>query len=302
LTNPFEEEEPELVGNVNFFNPYIGGGASGSGNWACQMDGINVPCSAALGLLHSGGAFPASLARLQEDPNYRVVWDDTGLGFARFAGVYRPIEALRFVSGLFVYPVGESGAYIQRYNSMFRDRDVAEFFRRNGRCFNVLQRLFGERFDNFVKSINDMKFVDVRTAPNLMDKALGAVGIPEINEDGSLSPATTTFREADRQANAVTSLTTNTAYLFSSFFSYDSSERGARKVHEQFHVVISASHVAILRALGVEVPPRELLFAGVPEYTSPLTGEKRPAIPPVYRSLHSTAGMALTRWLVDGCK
>jgi hypothetical protein len=55
LTNPYEEEEPELVGNINYFNPYLGGGASGTGNWGCRMDGINVPCSAALGLLHSGG-------------------------------------------------------------------------------------------------------------------------------------------------------------------------------------------------------------------------------------------------------
>jgi hypothetical protein len=167
-----------------------------------------------------------------------------------------------------------------------RDKEVREFFNSFPRCYLLLQKLLGEKFGGFLRSLNQMRTVDTRSRPHILDKTFAELNINAIEDDGSLTPMNGVLRDQSH-AFAIASVATNTAYLFVSHFQRSSVARGATKIHEQFHIFFSANHTSLVREIfGIEPLPRVV----ADEFD-----------PPIVMESPQLDGDALSGWLARGC-
>lgn len=224
--------------------------------------------------------------------------DDTGDGTAenphKAGSTYRQLLSIVYDESWtvlrlivpYTQPQNKSVPSTSQPPSRISDKNIREFFDKFPRCFMVLQKVLGNRFNDFLKSLNQMEVVDVRKNPGLLDESSSGLGITMINDDGSLSPLLGTLGDFASN-NAIAAPLTNTAYLFSSFFDKSSVERGAIKLHEQFHIFFRANHSILVRQVFQiqPLPDMEVTFASPPF-----------VIPSI-----ALDGNALSGWLSRGC-
>jgi YD repeat-containing protein len=259
-------------------------GAYAGGSEDCQIDYAPVPCRTMMGYLQSRWALFAG---------HLVVWQQEFL--LKRVPSENPKNPSFEVKRMWWESKGEIDVP-GRGSKSFED-----FFGAYPRCYFVFQRVFGKEFKNFLASLHKLKFVDVRKSPSLLDKTLKELKIPSIEDDGSTKELPGTLRDVESYSNAVTSIDTNKVYLFGSFFTnYSSLEQEGVKIHEHFHKYLRANHTNILRTLGIDLPSPRLLLAGTPGWS--IGGITMPPIPPVYSTVESESGSALTPWLNNGCK